>query len=187
VGRSTPGPDDIGVEVGWVDAGTLGNAGVPPTLKVVWGYIGRGGFIIMYMKAVVVVKDGNGNYYKWETTGWGAGPDASVSLKVLEPGTECEFYAKEGWGIDYNVTLVGMFDADIGATGRIDSNGPHGEGSEWSYFAWGAPGWSLIVTKTGSMQQISEGNRFLNMPGWVQQAYYGEYGSKYEWCLDDPE
>ncbi|MDD5511664.1 MAG: RHS repeat-associated core domain-containing protein [Dehalococcoidales bacterium] len=152
-------------------------------LEVVWGYVGRGGFIIMYMNAVVVAKDRNGNYYRWETTGWGAGLEASVSLSVLEPGAKLGFYANEGWGVDFNFTLFGFADADIGATVRRDSNGWHGEGHEWSYMAFGAPGVSLIVNKTGSMTQISKDDLFLNMPGWVQNAYSGEYGSNYESIL----
>jgi len=152
-------------------------------LEIVWGYVGRGGIIIMYMNAVVVAKDRSGNYYRWETTGWGAGLEASVSLSVLEPGAKLGFYANEGWGVDVNFTLFGFADADIGATVRIDSNGAHGEGHEWSYMAFGAPGVSLIVNKTGSMTQISEGDLFSNMPGWVKNAYRGEYGSNYESIL----
>jgi len=152
-------------------------------LETIWGYVGKGGIIYQYMNAVIVAKDEGGNYYRWETTGHGASLSASISLKTLEPGSKCRLYAEKGWGAEVHATLVAMLDADMSAMGRIDAGGYSWEASERAYLAFSTPDLSLMVSKTGSMKQISRDDVFSKMPRWVKRAYEKEYGGNYKSVL----
>jgi len=150
--------------------------------KIVWGYIGQGGFCYQYQKSVIIVESTEGYYYKIETTGHGLLLDAAVSLKIFKPNDILDIYTLEGWGFEFNATLIAFADVDIGITFRFDSEGVSKHPSEWSYMAFSSPGIGITVKHT-DIKLIRPNELFNDMPIWVMNAYDNIYGINYRQIL----
>jgi RHS repeat-associated protein len=141
----------------------------PPV--IVWGYEGKGGIGYQYEKSVIVVKNNAGDYYRVTKTGHGVLLGVGVNLDIYEPGSEFNRGMQESWDVEFSASLYGIIQDEASATGGFDFQGrSFGYFSEHSYLVFNDPGVSLTVTHT-TVEQISPGDIFSDMPRWVMNAY----------------